>query len=87
MANWVCFSFLFFFFEGAAHSYLVTAALKCALQESFGFQALHSNHLHFVSMFGVVGHLKICVSFLPIKLSNDLFLNLVSQGISLLQSF
>lgn len=74
-----------FFCEGAAHSYLVTAALKRALQESFGSQILHTNSLNFVSMFGAVGHLKIFLSFLPIKFSNDPFLNLVSQGISFLQ--
>lgn len=58
------FSFIFFC-EGAAHSYLITAALKCALWESFGFQTLCSNSLNFVSMFGAVGHLKFLLGFYP----------------------
>lgn len=64
MANWVWF-FSFIFGEGAAHSYLVTAPLQCALQESFGSQILHSNSLNFVSVFGAVGHIKYLLAFYP----------------------
>lgn len=49
--------FSFIFCEGTAHSYLVKAALKWALQESFGSQILHSNSLNFVPMLGAVSHL------------------------------
>lgn len=57
--------FSFIFCEGAAHSYLVKAALKCALQESFGSQILHSNSLNFVSMFGTVSHLTYLLASYP----------------------
>lgn len=77
--------FSFIFREGAAHGYLVTAALQRALQERFGSQILRSNGLNFASVFGAVGHLKYLLAFLIVKVSHHPFLNFMSQDMSLLQ--